>query len=667
MVPFIPDSRHIADASAALESARVDGYDFVTTALPRTQAPRPDATALTGRWWRTSVVGLLDEEDDETSPDGFLEGATRQLEWAIHMGIPAVILPPPAPGAAMEYAGIVQTLALEAQANNLQIWIRTHLAEKSLAEYELVQTLCDGLSNIGIMLVMDPIPTMASAAATVASQIVLVHKAIGANLRAVLFPCKVFLTNKRGYPALPKSHQVVFTEILKRIGRIARVIVEGPSAHEGVPNAGATKCLPYLQYIRHLREREEVAAVLDSEEAALETPYLDSLQRPLQPLKDHLEFSMYETFEKDPVKYAKYEEAVHLALRSGVASMTLTADAPKMITVAVAGAGRGPLVMRSIQAFKKLMVPPGSLFLRVFAIEKNPSAVIYLRSMAEHNVDWQGIVSVINIDARKLTLDALDGNRIDIVVSELLGSFGDNELSPECLDPLLESECCKSTTISIPMQCTTYLAPVSSYRLHCDAAQQALVPHDGSQPLGIQKAMETSYVVRPHSASQTHQEQSCWTFQHPSSTPGKERTATLEFAPDPTFAAASGCGYGQVDPAIAGIAAHSQLGSTSGAMTIHGLLGTFTAILYSEGDSHCEISIAPHRFSTGMFSWFPLYFPFRNPLRVPDGSNVSVKMWRKTSQGRVWYEWCAKVHRKGETLGATHIHNPNGRSSDVSM
>jgi hypothetical protein len=104
------------------------------------------------------VVGLLDEEDDETSPGGFLEGATRQLEWAIHMGIPAVILPPPAPGAEMEYAGVVQTLALEAQANNLQIWIRTHLAEKSLAEYELVQTLCDGLTNIGIMLVMDPIP-----------------------------------------------------------------------------------------------------------------------------------------------------------------------------------------------------------------------------------------------------------------------------------------------------------------------------------------------------------------------------------------------------------------------------------------------------------------------------------------------------------------------------
>lgn len=43
----------------------------------------------------------------------------------------------------------------------------------------------------------------------------------------------------------------------------------------------------------------------------------------------------------------------------------------------------------------------------------------------------------------------------DIIVSELLGSFGDNELSPECLDgvtPLL-----KPTTVSIPQTYTSYI------------------------------------------------------------------------------------------------------------------------------------------------------------------------------------------------------------------
>jgi len=126
------------------------------------------------------------------------------------------------------------------------------------------------------------------------------------------------------------------------------------------------------------------------------------------------------------------------------------------------------------------------------------------------------------------------------------------------------------------------------------------------------------------------------------------------------------CGYGPVDPTISRIVAQAPE-SSSGAITIHGLLGTFTAVLFAKGESRCEISIAPHQFSKGMFSWFPIYFPFREPVRVPEGSNVSVKMWRKTMDGRVWYEWCAIVHRKGEIIELTPIHNPRGRSSYVSM
>lgn len=185
--------------------------------------------------------------------------------------------------------------------------------------------------------------------------------------------------------------------------------------------------------------------------------------------------------------------------------------------------------------------------------------------------------------------------------------------------------------------------------------------------------METSYVVRTHAASQTHAEQRCWTFQHPPETPYVfhqsapfERQVHLEFSPDPTFAAAFGCGYGPVDPAIAAIVSQEPI-PTVGPVTVHGLLGTFTAVLYERGDTRVEISIAPHAFSQDMFSWFPVYFPFHQPLRVPSSANISVSMWRKTADQRVWYEWCAKVHRKGEVLALTPIHNPNGRSSHVSL
>ena len=48
--------------------------------------------------------------------------------------------------------------------------------------------------------------------------------------------------------------------------------------------------------------------------------------------------------------------------------------------------------------------------------------------MAEE--EWGDRVTVVSCDMREW--DAPE--KADILVSELLGSFGDNELSPECLD-----------------------------------------------------------------------------------------------------------------------------------------------------------------------------------------------------------------------------------------
>ena len=47
---------------------------------------------------------------------------------------------------------------------------------------------------------------------------------------------------------------------------------------------------------------------------------------------------------------------------------------------------------------------------------------------------------------------------IDILVSELLGSFGDNELSPECLDGA--QKFLKPTGVSIPTSYTSYIGPI---------------------------------------------------------------------------------------------------------------------------------------------------------------------------------------------------------------
>lgn len=54
--------------------------------------------------------------------------------------------------------------------------------------------------------------------------------------------------------------------------------------------------------------------------------------------------------------------------------------------------------------------------------------------------------------------------KADILVSELLGSFGDNELSPECLDGA-QAFLKEGTGISIPYEYTSYIAPISSSKL----------------------------------------------------------------------------------------------------------------------------------------------------------------------------------------------------------
>ena len=55
----------------------------------------------------------------------------------------------------------------------------------------------------------------------------------------------------------------------------------------------------YLNYLQFLFRKLPTL----SEEERMERQYKDYLQNPLQPLRDNLEFTTYETFERDRTKY----------------------------------------------------------------------------------------------------------------------------------------------------------------------------------------------------------------------------------------------------------------------------------------------------------------------------------------------------------------------------
>lgn len=123
----------------------------------------------------------------------------------------------------------------------------------------------------------------------------------------------------------------------------------------------------------------------------------------------------------------------------------------------------------------------------------------------------------------------------DIIVSELLGSFGDNELSPECLDGamrFLKRKLCArfpfsfetsrilfhliAEGISIPASYSAYLAPLSSSKLYNEVRA-------GKDP----KACETPFVVMFQAVNILSGDgggeegrcgpkvQECWDFEHP--------------------------------------------------------------------------------------------------------------------------------------------------------
>ncbi len=411
---------------------------------------------------------------------------TFMLEWAGHMSIPAVLLPAIPPGKAVDalpYAQLLSTLAPIAAASNVQLWITTPLNPSALERFQMLHTLCDAPSNLGCMLIFDSsnnsstnaatnAAAVTNAAALVGQSISLIHASVGCALRAVAFDTTAFLTNKRGYPTLSKSHQVLFTELLRRLGRTLRILVQGvPYHHSRQTEAGGQSgCLSYLQYLRHLRSRGDVIDVLDTTASQLESAYLDHLQSPLQPLGDNLEFQTYETFETDPIKYTRYKHAIEIALRDGISlnqlkktsidnSQTNGGLTSLRVTILVVGAGRGPLVRAALQAVQAVNQAGVSMIPNIIAVEKNPCAVLYLHSVKARESTWANTVTIAECDMRYAAEHhILKGviqdpeKRADICVSELLGSFGDNELSPECLDGVQKSGLLKETCVCIPQR-----------------------------------------------------------------------------------------------------------------------------------------------------------------------------------------------------------------------
>jgi protein arginine N-methyltransferase 5 len=423
---------------------------------------------------------------------------------------------------------------------------------------------------------------------------------------------------------------------------------------------------PHLSYIRNLQQRQPPRTPIER----FGTGYQDYLQAPLQPLTVNLESITYEVFEKDPIKYAWYERAVAKALNDWMEQKKPTSSPDGKVVVAVVGAGRGPLVTRALRASEETGVK-----IEMWVVEKNPNAFVLLQ---RHNETiWNGAVNLVKSDMRSwkgprreiqplksqvpvgetLGLDhsllsastgqddvpgEMKHTPVDIIISELLGSFGDNELSPECLDGVTHL-LNPVHGISIPSSYSAHLTPIAAPKLHADISSQKI-----SNPA----APETPYVVMLHAIdylSTTPASASTSPHGHLSSSIGDNSGAGARGStstPPPVFEPPSpivhtAWSFSHHNPNIlVQSTSSSTIANEHNARQTrlsfpcqnrgfcHGLGGYFETVLYGD----VELSTNPVTMedkSDGMISWFPIFFPLK----------VSSLLFRSSFLSFVFIRW----------------------------
>lgn len=246
----------------------------------------------------------------------------------------------------------------------------------------------------------------------------------------------------------------------------------------------------------------------------------------------------------------------------------------------------------------------------------NAMSSLYYMQEQKWNKSPKARTKIFNCDMR----DFVSDRKADIVVSELLGSFSDNELSPECLDGVYRSV--QKDAISIPQKYTSFLEPVMSSKLWNNVS--AL-----EGPAEQVKLMEGNYVVNIRNAFFPSHAEPVFQFEHKdlSLSPDQRdntRVKTLTFVSPVTY-------------------------------VCHGFAGYFDTHLYPT-ELRFKLSTVRERETDGMFSWFPIYFPLVTPIEVKANEKLTVTFWRKTSNTAVWYEFAVTEP------SYLRVQNPSGRS-----
>lgn len=371
-----------------VESTKHEANDRITRQSPFTRSDY----LLSASDWGSVLVGIVGKSGGIESKNAVVrrraeESLLRELKFSSHLNLSALLLPVRGP-LNVNLSRVL--LSYMTENSSRQIWLRLPIAaDPPLARsagdetdpwewWDMIRCTADFEKRLNVALDL-------SSAECLPDEMAL-KRWLGEPIKALVISTSLFLTNKKGFPVLPRPVQTVLREF---IPMDVQVIVEGPAGPHNIGN--------YQKYLDHLWKTNE----LEDPVSGFAKGYEDCLQSPLQPLMDNLESHTYEVFEKDPIKYSEYQRAMYEAIKDKT-----DRDWDKELILMVLGAGRGPLVRAALKA-----ADTAGRNIKVFAVEKNTNAVVTLLTQKEET--WGDRVDVISSDMRLWKPKAED--RADIV------------------------------------------------------------------------------------------------------------------------------------------------------------------------------------------------------------------------------------------------------------
>ncbi|OWB83458.1 hypothetical protein B5S33_g2088 [[Candida] boidinii] len=355
-----------------------------------------------------------------------------------------------------------------------------------------------------------------------------------------------------------------------------------------------------------------------------------TLQVPLQPLNNNLTNLTYQIFEHDSTKYYCYERAIFQAISDLIKiprfeqvkchNKTTKFDNKNCLNILVVGPGRGPLIDKVFCCLKDLNLNLSRV--NIIAIEKNPNVIIHLYEKNENQ--WMNKVKILNQDIRtwnglitnlnfndNIINGLSNNNKFHLIISELLGSFGCNELSPECIDSTTKFTDLENC-IFIPQSYSSYIAPVISPQLY----KKISIFNDFSKFHNMYIPIYDQFQLLSSEAKKV------WEFKHIPEIYSDFRSNTSN---RPT---------GSLNFRNKRISKVNLTCKNKG--TIHGLIGYFESTLYS----NIKISNSPTNPNpNSLISWLPVFLPIEQPINVVNNQEISVLLKRDTDNSKVWYEW----------------------------